>query len=117
MEEIVYLNGSLVARSKALISVFDHGFLYGYGLYETMRSYHGRFFLLERHIKRLLLAAEAVSLGQKLAGIDMEKACRDTLAANKLESARVRVTVSNGASDAAPWTSVTDIKPTVVVTA
>jgi branched-chain amino acid aminotransferase group I len=117
MEEIVYLNGALVPRSKALISVFDHGFLYGYGLYESMRSYHGRFFLLDRHIKRLLRSAEAISLAPKLAGIDFEKACRDALAANGLESARVRVTVSNGASDAAPWTSVTDIKPTVVVTA
>jgi branched-chain amino acid aminotransferase len=116
MSEMVYLNGKLVPRSKALISVFDHGFLYGYGLYETMRSYHGRIFLLERHIRRLLEAAEVISLKPKLAGIDLEKACRDTLAANRLESARIRVTVSNGASDVAPWTSVTDIKPTVVVT-
>ena len=117
MEEQVYINGTLVPRAKAVISVFDHAFLYGYGLYETMRTYKGKYFLLERHIKRLLSAAETIALGQKLAGIDLEKACRDTLTANNLESARVRMTVSNGASDAAPWTSVTDIKPNVVVTA
>jgi branched-chain amino acid aminotransferase len=117
MEERVYLNGSLVPRSKALISVFDHAFLYGYGLYESMRTYNGRFFLLERHIKRLLDAAEAIGMGAKLGGIDIEKACRDTLAINDIKDARVRITVSNGASDAAPWTSVTDIKPNVVVTA
>jgi branched-chain amino acid aminotransferase group I len=116
MEEIVYLNGSLVPRSKARISVFDHAFLYGYGLYETMRGYHGKIFLLERHIKRMVKSAEIIGLGQKLAGIDLGKACRDTLEANRLENARIRVTVSNGASDAAPWTSVTDIKPNVVVT-
>jgi branched-chain amino acid aminotransferase len=117
MEEIVYLNGSLVPRSQARISVFDHAFLYGYGLYETMRAYHGKIFLLERHIKRMLNAAGVIGLGQKLAGIDLGKACRETMDANRLESARIRVTVSNGASDAAPWTSVTDIKPNVVVTA
>jgi branched-chain amino acid aminotransferase len=116
MEDIVYLNGSLVPRSRALISVFDHAFLYGYGLYESMRTYDGKFFLLERHIKRLSDAAEAIRLGPKLAGIDLEKACRETLAINGIKDARLRITVSNGASDAAPWTSVTDIKPNVVVT-
>jgi branched-chain amino acid aminotransferase group I len=115
MEEIVNLNGSLVPRSKALVSVFDHAFLYGYGLYETFRAYNGKFFLLDRHIKRLMDSAEAIGLGKKLAGIEFGKACRETLDANGLESARVRITVSNGASDAAPWTSVTDIQPNVVV--
>jgi branched-chain amino acid aminotransferase len=117
MEDIVYLNGSLVPRSRALISVFDHAFLYGYGLYESMRTYNGKFFLLERHIKRLLDSAEAIRLGPKLAGIDLEKACRETLAINDIKDARIRITISNGASDAAPWTSVTDIKPNVVVIA
>jgi branched-chain amino acid aminotransferase len=117
MEEIVYLNGSLVPRSKALISVFDHAFLYGYGLYESMRTYDGKFFLLDRHIKRLLESAEAIGMGPKLVDIDFEKACRDTLAVNDIKDARIRITVSNGVSDAAPWTSVTDIKPNVVVTA
>lgn len=116
MEEIVNLNGSLVPRSKALISVFDHAFLYGYGLYETFRAYNGQFFLLDRHIRRLLESAETIGLGKKLADIDFEKACRETLDANGLESARTRITVSNGASDAAPWTSPTDIHPNVVVT-
>jgi branched-chain amino acid aminotransferase group I len=116
MEEIVYLNGSLVPRSMARISVFDHGFLYGYGLFETMRAYNGKIFFLERHIKRLSGSAEVIGLGQKLAGIDLGKACRDTLEANKLREARVRLTVTNGESDALPWID-TGGKPTVVVTA
>jgi branched-chain amino acid aminotransferase group I len=117
MEEIVYLNGTLTPRSKALISVFDHAFLYGYGLYESFRTYNGKPFLLERHIKRLHDSAKELLLDKKMEGIDLKKACEEVLAANGLENARIRITVSNGASDAAPWTSVTDIKPNVVVTA
>jgi len=116
MEEIVYLNGSLVPRSKARISVFDHGFLYGYGLFETMRAYNGKIFLLERHIKRLSGSAEIIGLGQKLAGIDLAKACRDTLESNNFRDARVRLTVTNGESNVLPWTDAGG-KPTVVVTA
>jgi branched-chain amino acid aminotransferase len=104
MEEIVYLNGSLVPRSQARISVYDHAFLYGYGLYESMRAYHGKIFLLERHIKRMLDAAETIGLAEKLAVIDLAKACKDTLAANDLQDARIRLTVSNGESEATPWT-------------
>ncbi len=116
MEEIIYLNGSLVPRSGARISVFDQGFLYGYGLFETMRAYHGKIFLLERHIKRLLGSAETIGLGDSLAGIELGKACRDTLKANKLEDARLRLTVTSGESDSLPWEGKAG-QPTVVVTA
>ncbi len=116
MEEMVYLNGSLVPRSRAFISVFDHGFLYGYGLFETMRAYNGQIFLLDRHIKRLTDSAEVIGLGQKLVGIDLGKACVDTLNANNLKDARVRLTVTNGELNALPWTDPGG-KPTVVVTA
>jgi len=116
MEEMVYLNGSLVPRAEAKISVFDHAFLYGYGLYETMRAYNGEIFLLERHIKRMRDAAETIGLDQKLAGIDLAKACQDTLAANGLKESRVRMTVSNGEAEATPWTD-SGGAPNLVVTA
>jgi branched-chain amino acid aminotransferase group I len=116
MEEIVYMNGSLIPRSQARVSVFDHAFLYGYGLFETMRAYRGRAFLLERHLKRLLDFAEIIGLGSFLAGIDLAGACRDTLAANGLEDARVRLTVSSGQADAVPWREISGT-PNVVVTA
>jgi branched-chain amino acid aminotransferase len=116
MEEIVYLNGSLMPRSRASISVSDHGFLYGYGLFETMRAYNGQIFLLDRHIKRLTNSAEIIGLGQKLSGIDLGKACRGTLEANNLKDARVRLTVTNGELNALPWTDPSGA-PTVVVTA
>ena len=92
MEEIVYINGALVPRSRASVSVFDHGFLYGYGLFETMRAYNGEIFLLERHLERLSKSADKI--GIDLSGIDLAQACRDTVQANKLQSARVRLTVS-----------------------
>lgn len=116
MEEMVSLNGELIPASQARVSVFDHGFLYGYGLFETMRAYHGQIFLLERHLERLMNSAEVIGLGPGLAGIDLGQACRDTLKANDLGDARLRLTVSNGEADAFPWAGV-GAKPTVVVTA
>ena len=114
MEQIVYLNGSLVPRSQAVISPFDLGFLYGYGLFETMRAYSGRIFRLEKHLERLLKSAKALSL--PLDAFDLKRACHDTLKANKLKEARIRLTVSLGEGEAAP-----DLprhpKPTVLVTA
>jgi len=116
MEEIVYLNGSLIPRSQARVSVFDHGFLYGCGLFETMRAYHGTIFLLERHLKRLLDSAAVIGLDSRLVDIDLGKACVDTLRANGLESARLRLTVSRGEVDSFPGSSASTT-PTVLVTA
>ncbi len=116
MEELIYLNGSLVPRSEAHVSVLDYGFLYGYGLFETMRAYHGKIFLLERHLKRLLGSAAAIGLGDSLAGYDLDKACRDTLEANKLEYARLRLTVTGGEAESLPWSG-GKVAPTVVITA
>jgi len=114
MAEIVYINGLLVPRSEARISVFDHGFLYGYGLFETMRAYDGAIFLLERHLDRLSKSAK--SIGIELSGTDLSQACCDALKANELQSARIRLTVSHGDSGAFPWQE-TDCQPTVVITA
>ena len=116
MEEIVYLNGALTPRSEARISVFDHGFLYGYGLFETMRAYRGKIFLLERHLKRLLGSAETIGLASNLSEIDLGRACLDTLRANGLEDARLRLTVSRGEVDTFPGTGISST-PTVLVTA
>jgi branched-chain amino acid aminotransferase len=116
MEEKIYLNGAMVPRAQALISVFDHAFLYGYGLYESMRAYNGRIFLLERHIARMRKSAEIIGLAKKLAGTDLTEACRETLAASKLKEARIRLTVSNGDADTAPWVDNRG-KLTIVVTA
>ena len=114
MEQIVYLNGSLLPRSQAKISPFDLGFLYGYGLFETMRAYTGHIFRLEKHLERLSQSAKL--LGLPVIASDLKKACHNTMKANKLKDARIRLTVSIGEGEATP-----DVpkhpKPTVLVTA
>jgi branched-chain amino acid aminotransferase group I len=102
MEEIIYLNGDLIPRSQAKISPFDHGFLYGYGLFETMRSYGGTIFGLDRHLIRLQRAAETLNIAAGLAAFDLEKACCHVLEANKLTDARLRLTVTAGEGDIIP---------------
>jgi len=100
MEQIVFLNGALVPRSQAKISPFDLGFLYGYGLFETMRAYSGHIFRLNMHLERL--RGSAALLGIPLDALNIEKACYDTLTANKLRDARIRLTVSIGEGEAIP---------------
>ncbi len=116
MEEVVYLNGSLVPRSRARVSVFDHGFLYGYGLFETMRAYHGKIFLLERHLERLLDSAALIGLETGLSGINLGQACVDALRANSLQDARLRLAVSRGEAASLPGPG-SNAAPTVLVTA
>ena len=102
MAEIVYLNGVLVPLSLANISPFDHGFLYGYGLFETMRAYNGIIFRLERHLDRLRRAAEKLGLHSRLATFDLESACYHVLTTNELTDARLRLTISAGEGDIVP---------------
>ena len=116
MEEIVYLNGSLLPRSQARISPFDQGFLYGYGLFETMRAYHGSIFLLEHHIQRLLAGAEVIGIASGLEKDELIRACIDTVKANNLRDSRIRLTVSRGEVATFPGTNC-KINPTVLVTA
>lgn len=102
MAEIVYLNGVLVPLSLANISPLDHGFLYGYGLFETMRAYNGIIFRLERHLDRLRQAAETLRLQSRLATFELEGACYHVLSTNELSDARLRLTVSAGEGDIVP---------------
>jgi len=120
MAEIIYLNGQLIPRSEAKLSPFDHGFLYGYGLFETMRAYHGYVFRLDRHLARLRRSAEILGLTYNVIASEakqsLESACMATLEANKLKDARLRVTISAGEGDMVPDPS-TCSSPTILVTA
>ncbi|MDO8715387.1 MAG: aminotransferase class IV, partial [Dehalococcoidales bacterium] len=100
MSEIVYLNGDLMPRSQASISVLDYGFLYGFSLFETMRAYGGRVFRLDRHLKRLLSSAEI--LGLPIEGLDLKGPVMATIRANRLSEARIRLTVSRGEGSMVP---------------
>jgi branched-chain amino acid aminotransferase group I len=114
MGEIVYLNGSLMPRSQASISAMDYGFLYGFGLFETMRAYEGQVFRLDSHLSRLAHSAEI--LGFQIEALDLKGAVMDTIHANKLSDARVRITISIGEGGIVPDPS-TCTQPTVLILA
>ena len=92
----VYLNGKIVPSKEAAVSVFDHGFLYGDGVYETMRVYDGVLFMLAEHIRRLYRSASSISLAIPLGMDSLKISLYETLIANSLRNAYVRLTVSRG---------------------
>ncbi len=92
----IYLNGQFVEKEEARISVFDHGFLYGDGVYETLRAYEGRIFLLERHLARLRRSCELIGLKPPINGVDWISIVREILVRNGLENASLRLTISRG---------------------
>ncbi|MBI4216357.1 MAG: aminotransferase class IV [Chloroflexi bacterium] len=98
---IVYLNGKLLPLAEARLSPLDHGFLYGYSLFETMRAYGGRFFRQERHLARLAASARALGMACPDANT-LRAAVSDTLEANGLKEARLRLTLSPGEAEAVP---------------
>ena len=93
---LVYLNGRFVPREKALVSVFDHGFLYGDGIYETMRAYDGVIFHLTSHLSRLKQSAVAISLKLPLSLKQIADALNESVRVNKLKNAYIRLHVSRG---------------------
>jgi branched-chain amino acid aminotransferase len=92
----VYLDGHFVARERARVSIYDHGFLYGDGIYETMRAYEGKLFLLKRHLARLKHSADAISLKLPLSLERIGDALHESLRVNKLQEAYVRLHISRG---------------------
>ncbi|MFC2035685.1 aminotransferase class IV [Chloroflexota bacterium] len=114
MEEIIYLNGAMVLRSQAKVSALDYGFLYGYGLFETMRAYNGSVYRLDNHLTRLAKSADRLGIVVDT-GI-LKKAVVDILEANGLRDARVRLAVSIGEGSFVPDIR-SCIAPTVLVVA
>ena len=115
MEAVVYLNGSLIPQPQARISPLDYGFLYGYGLFETMRAYSGHVFRLEKHLARLERSARAMNIDLYSAA-KLEAAVYNTLRANHLSDARIRLTVSPGEEEPSPNVPAKG-EPTVFITA
>ena len=95
----VYLNGKFVEKKDAKVSVFDHGFLYGDGAFEGIRSYNKLVFKLEEHIDRLYETAHTLMIQIPLTKKQMSKAIVDTLKTNSLKDAYIRVIVSRGVGD------------------
>ena len=97
MPRIIFMNDRLVPEEEAKVSVFDHGLLYGDGVFEGLRSYSGRVFRLDSHLDRLWASARAIALEIPLAKDVVAKAVNDTLAANKLVDGYVRLVITRGA--------------------
>ncbi len=96
---LIYLNGKFVPEEQATVSVFDHGFLYGDGVFEGIRAYEGRVFRLEDHVKRLFDSAQAIMLKVPLSQEEMCEAIKETLRKNNLTNAYIRPIVSRGYGD------------------
>ncbi len=93
---MIYLNDRLVPEDRALVPVFDHGFLYGDGIYETLRAYKGVVFRFREHIGRLFRSASMIGLAVPMSPEGIERAVYSTMEANGQKDAVIRITVSRG---------------------
>lgn len=112
MGEIVYLNGRLMPKAQASVSPLDYAFLYGYGLFETLRAYQGWVFRLEQHLARLRCSAKVLGLDSQIDRWDLKVGVYDTLRANGLSQARLRITIAGGEGEMSP--DLSSCKETVV---
>ncbi|MBO7499791.1 MAG: branched-chain-amino-acid transaminase [Fibrobacterales bacterium] len=98
-EQLIYVNGKFVPRDQACVSVFDHGFLYGDGVFEGIRAYNGRVFRLKDHIERFYDSAAAIGLDLGLSREEMSDVVTESCAVNDLANAYIRLVASRGAGD------------------
>src|SRR5689334_21493351 len=92
----IYIDGKYFDEQSAKISVFDHGLLYGDGIFEGIRAYHGRVFKLKEHIDRLFYSAKAIMLDVPLSHAQVMRAVVDTCRVNKLRDGYIRLVVTRG---------------------
>ena len=98
-ELLVYVDGSYYPKSQAKISVFDHGLLYGDGIFEGIRAYNGSVFKLKEHIDRLYRSAHMIMLEMPMAKEQMIQAVLETLRKNSLKDSYIRLIVTRGVGD------------------
>ncbi len=112
----IYLDGKFVDESEAKVSVFDHGLLYGDGVFEGIRLYGGNIFRLEEHLERLEYSAKAILLKLPLSRAELSAATCETCRSNGLKDAYIRLVVTRGVGDLglAPWLCA---KPTLFIIA
>ena len=92
----IYLNGKILPQEDAKISVFDHGLLYGDGVFEGIRAYNGKIFMLQQHMDRLYDSAKAIALKIPITKDEMAEAIKKTMAANNLTDSYIRLVVTRG---------------------
>lgn len=96
---IIYLDGKFVSKEEAVVSIFDHGLLYGDGVFEGIRAYHGRVFKLEEHLLRLYESAKSIMLEIPITIEEMQEVVLETLRRNNLRDAYIRLVVTRGVGD------------------
>lgn len=119
MATIVNVNGRIADEAHAVISVFDHGFLYGEGVYETLRTYNGQPFLFDRHMRRLRRSAGMLALPIPIGDADIDARFRDTMRAAGLNGgpnheAYIRMLLTRGVGELSYDTSVC-LSPSIVI--
>jgi len=95
----IYIDGKFYPKSQAKISVYDHGFLYGDGVFEGIRAYNGVVFKLKEHVDRLYRSAHAIMLNIPLTKDEMVQAVVETLRKNNMKDSYIRLIVSRGIGD------------------
>ena len=105
MEPIVYIDGEFVPKKDAKISVFDHGVLYGDGVFEGIRLYGGNVFRLEQHLERLWDSARSIMLEIPITPVEMTEIVCESCRRNNLTDGYIRLVVTRGEGDLglAPW--------------
>jgi len=112
----VYLQNKFVLKEKATVSVFDRGFLYGDGLFETLRAYNGRIFLLSQHLDRLAESANRLALSIPNTK-RLEALLYDTLHRNNLTNAILRLTITRGEGIEGSFDITPNLRPTIFISA
>jgi branched-chain amino acid aminotransferase len=96
---LVYVDGKLLPKDEAKVSVFDHGFLYGDGVFEGIRVYEGNIFRLDPHLDRLYESAQTIALEIPMSREELTQATVATVAGSGLQDAYIRLVVSRGRGD------------------
>ncbi|MBN1332428.1 MAG: branched-chain-amino-acid transaminase [Synergistales bacterium] len=111
---VIYVNGKFLPSEEAMISVFDHGFLYGDGVFEGIRAYSGRIFKLEEHMDRLYDSAKAIWMDIPLSKQEMMEVCAGSCRRNGIVDGYIRLVVSRGVGDLGLDPRKCDRGPTIV---
>ncbi|MBM3857476.1 MAG: branched-chain-amino-acid transaminase [Verrucomicrobia bacterium] len=112
----IYIDGKFFSEDEAKISVFDHGLLYGDGVFEGLRFYNGKIFCCDEHLERLYQSARAILLEIPLEIAEIKKALEETIRRNELADGYVRLVVTRGKGSLGLNPSSCD-KPTVIIIA
>lgn len=113
----IYINGKFYEKNEAKVSVFDHGLLYGDGVFEGIRSYNSLVFKLNEHIERLFESAKSIMLEIPLSRSELIKAVISTLKKNNLKDAYIRLVVTRGEGDLGLDPRKCKVGPTIIIIA